>query len=317
MNTDHRFSHCRIMNFTGRGNQTRTTKVRCTAAWASEIHDEMLYLSVFNIFLSITVVLGNILILVALRKVSSLHSPSKLLFRCLASTDLCVGLITEPLGVVYRMSLTHGQWNLCRYVLVSSIIAGYNLSSVSLLTTSAISVHRLLALLLGLRYRQVVTLKRTYVIVGMIWFISTVASISYLLNRAISFWFSLILISLCLVTSIASYTKIFLKLRHPQIHVQGHAQLEQPGQMNLLNTERYRKQGHPTDRFGKSSVRKTFNPFWFSWDNCHLELSWYEKFNVCCFRIVKIVIFGTEKRSTMIFGKARRPKVFGTGQKNP
>ena len=133
------------------------------------------------------------------------------------------------------------QWNLCRYVLVSNIIAGYDLSSVSLLTTSAISVDRLLALLLGLRYRQVVTLKRTYVIVVMIWFTSTVASISYLLNRGITFWFSLILISLCLVTSIASYTKIFLKLRHPQIHVQGHAQLEQPGQINPLNIERYRK----------------------------------------------------------------------------
>ena len=229
------------MNITGRGNQTRTTKVRCTAAWASGIHEELIYLSLFNIFLSITAVLGNILILVALRKVSSLHSPSKLLFRCLATTDLCVGIITEPLGVVYWMSLTHGQWHLCRYVLVSRIIAGYNLSSVSLLTASAISVDRLLALLLGLRYRQVVTLKRTYVIVVMFWFISTVASISYLLNRAITFWYSPILISLCLVTSIASYTKIFLKLRHPQIHVQGHAQLEKPGQINPLNIERYRK----------------------------------------------------------------------------
>ena len=102
-------------------------------------------------------------------------------------------------------------------------------------------MDRLLALLLGLRNRQVVTLRRTYVIVVMIWFISTVASTSYLLNRAIAFWYSLILISLCLVTSIASYTKVFLKLRHPQIHVQGHAQLEQPGQINLLNIERYRK----------------------------------------------------------------------------
>ena len=230
------------MNFTGRGNQTQTfLQVRCRAALTSGIHEELIYLSAFNIFLSISAVLGNILILVALRKVSFLHPPSKLLFRCLATTDLCVGLITEPLGVVNRMSLIHGQWNLCRYVLVSSIITGYNLSLVSLLTASAISVDRLLALLLGLRYRQVVTLKRTYVIVVMIWFISSVACTSSLLNRAITFWFSLILISLCLVTSIASYTNIFLKLRHPQIHVQGHAQLEQPGQINPLNIERYRK----------------------------------------------------------------------------
>ena len=229
------------MNFTSRGNQTRTIQVRCTAAWASGILEELIYLSAFNIFLSITAVLGNVLILVALRKVSSLHPPSKLLFRCLATTDLCVGLITEPLSVVYWMSLTHGQWKLCRYALVSSIIAGYNLSSVSLLTASAISVDRLLALLLGLRYRQVVTLKRTYVIAVMIWFISTMPSISYLLNRPIIFWCSLILISLSLVTSIASYTKIFVKLRRHRTQVHGHVQQEQPSQPVPLNIERYRK----------------------------------------------------------------------------
>jgi len=73
-----------------------------------------IYLSAFNIFLSITAVLGNILILDALRKVSSLHPLSKLLFRCLAKTDLYVGLTVEPFSVVYWMSLTHGQYTLCR-----------------------------------------------------------------------------------------------------------------------------------------------------------------------------------------------------------
>ena len=33
--------------------------------------------------------------------------------------------------------------------------------------------------------------------------------------------------------------------------------------------------------------------------------------NVCCVRIVKNVVLGTEKRSAIIFGKAIRPKVFG------
>ena len=105
-----------------------------------------MYLSVFNIFLSITTVLGNILILVALSKVSSLHPPSRLLFRCLATTDLCVGLITKPLSVVYWMSLTHAcaLWKLCRYALVSSVFAGYILSSVSSFIASAISVDRLM-----------------------------------------------------------------------------------------------------------------------------------------------------------------------------
>ena len=146
------------MNFVGGGNQTQTgLQLPCLATWASEIHEELIYLSAFNIFLSITAVLGNIVILVALLKMSSLHPPSKLLFRCLATTDLCVGLITEPLCVVSWMSVAHAQWKLRRYAVVSTVIAGYIFSSVSLLTASTVSVDRLLALLLGLRYRQVVT----------------------------------------------------------------------------------------------------------------------------------------------------------------
>ena len=230
------------MNFTGEKKETQTVlQLRCSATWANEIHEELKYLSAFHIFRSITAVLGNILILVALRRVSSLHPPSKLLFRCLATTDLCVGLIAEPVTVVSWMSVAHAQWKLCRYSLVSGVIVGYILSSVSLLTASAISVDRLLALLLGLRYRQVVTLRRTYVIVVIFWIMSAVASILYLLNRLIPIWYGYILIPLCLVTSIASYTKIFLKLRQHQTEVQGHVQQEQPSQPVPLNMERYRK----------------------------------------------------------------------------
>ena len=225
-----------ITNFTAEGKQTETfQQLRYSASWASGIHEKLIYLSAFNIFLSITAVLGNTLILVALRKVSSLHPPSKVLFTCLATTDLSVDLITEPLSVVYWIFLTHEEWNLCRYTLASLVIAGYTLCSVSLLTATAISVDRFLALLLGLRYRQVVTLKRTYVIVVIVWVMCAVSFKSpykHLLRPDT--------IPLCLVTSIASYTKIFVKLRHHQTQVQGHEQ-EQPNQINPLNIARYRK----------------------------------------------------------------------------
>ena len=160
------------MNFTGGGKQNEAVSlVPCSFTWARGIQGGLIYLSAFNIFLSITAVLGNILILVALRKVSSLQPPSKLLLRCLATTDLCVGLISEPLSVVYWMSLDHEQWNLCYYSYISLFIFSYTLCSVSLLTMTAIAVDRLLALLLGLRYRQVVTLKRTYLIIAIFWII--------------------------------------------------------------------------------------------------------------------------------------------------
>ena len=238
------FSPCRIMNFTGGGKQNEAVslQVLCSFTWARGKHEELICLSAINIFLSITAVLGNILILVALRKVSSIHSPSKLLFRCLATTDLCVGLITEPLSVVYWMSLAYKKFNLCYYSYIPFFIVSYTLCSVSLLTMSAIGVDRLLALLLGLRYRQIVTLKRTYLIIAIFWIMSAVPSILFPWNHLVTLWYGYLVIPLCLVTSIASYTKIFLKLRHHhQIQKQRHVQQEQPSQPVLLNIERYRK----------------------------------------------------------------------------
>jgi hypothetical protein len=79
-------------NFTGDEKQKKLQQIYCSADFAEEIHNQLRSLSVINIFLSITAFLGNTLILVALRKESSLNLPSKLLLRSLAATDLCVGL---------------------------------------------------------------------------------------------------------------------------------------------------------------------------------------------------------------------------------
>ena len=120
-----------------------------------------------------------------------------------------------------------------------AFIAGYILGPVSLLTLTAINVDRLLALSLGLRYRQVVTLKRTSVIVTIFWTVSIVAVTMFLQNYLIPLWYSYICVLFCLVTSIFSYTKIFNALRQHQTQVQDHDQ--QPSQASPLNIARYRE----------------------------------------------------------------------------
>ena len=66
-----------------------------------ELKQQSISFSAVNILLSITGILGNCLILVALLKESSLHPPSKLLYRCLATTDLLVGLVNHPFYTTY------------------------------------------------------------------------------------------------------------------------------------------------------------------------------------------------------------------------
>ena len=122
---------------------------------------------------------GERLILVALHKETSLHPPSKLLYRNLAITDLCVGIIVEPLAVTYFTSVVKEKWYICYYAYLAENLLGYTLCSESLLTLTAISVDRLLALPLGLRYRQIVTFKRTCITAFGFWILSIECSPSY------------------------------------------------------------------------------------------------------------------------------------------
>lgn len=211
----------------------------CSAGLTSRLHFQLTCLSVINALLSVTAVLGNTIILFALNRESSLHSPSKLLFRCLATADLCAGLIAEPLTVAFWISFLHGRRKICRYTLMS-LGAGYTLISVSLCTLTAISVDRLLALVLGLRYRQVVTMKRTYAVVAVFWVGATAGTTTFFWDYRVTFWGGYMTISLFLLMSTASYSKIFLILRRRKTQVQDRNK-RGPCQGTTVNLMRYRK----------------------------------------------------------------------------
>ena len=221
-------------------NQTSLGDLFCEAG-VIETHQKII-VSTINIPLSITAFLGNILIIVALQKPSRyLHPPSKLLFGCLATTDLCVGLITQPLHVIYLMST--GHHDLCRFVGILSITIGLILGASSLFTLTAISVDRLLVLMLGLRYKYFVTLKRVWVVTATLWLCSTAIAMTFFLSLRITAIITGVVVSLCTVTATFCYTKIYSILRHYQTAVQDHVHQGQPngGAGISINMARYRK----------------------------------------------------------------------------
>ena len=236
---DNRRKVMEMKNFTGGENLQTYAELYCSVEITGEVHGQLIFLSVINIFLSITAFLGNTLILVALHKDTSIHPPSKLLYGNLAITDLCVGIIVEPLKVAHWTSVVNKRWDICYYTYLTAHFAGVTLCSVSLITLTAISVDRLLALLLGFRYRQVLTLKRTCLIAIGGWIVSIVGSSTSFLNLLIVSLYNYIASAFCLVTTICAYTKIFMSLRHNQIHGQNH--VPQSSQANTLNIARYRK----------------------------------------------------------------------------
>ena len=199
----------------------------CSKKFTGEVHKVLSLLSVLNIFLSITAFLGNTLILVALHEEASLHplSTSKLLYRNLAISDLCVGVILEPTAITYLLSVINEKWEICYYASVINHVAANLLCALSLYTVIAISVDRPLALLLRLRYRQVITLKRTCLSVIVIWIMCVFGTSSYFWSHSFTSWWVLIGTGRCQFTSVFSYTKLFCTLRHNQIHIQHHGSL--------------------------------------------------------------------------------------------
>ena len=116
------------------------------------------------------------------------------------------------------------------------------LCGLSVATTTAISVDRLLALLLGIRYRHVVTLRRVRVGITCFWLIAPLRGWIWVKRIDISNKVSSVLLILYLVTSIFCYTRIHMKLRHQQAQVQNNVPHAQQNAEGIpLNIARYKK----------------------------------------------------------------------------
>ena len=211
----------------------------CSKKLIREAKNQVIYLSVIYIFLGITTIVGNTLILIALHKNTSLHQPSKVLLRNLVASDLCIGFVQLLYGVL-GISILQGWWQICHHLFIVNNIAASISITVSLWTITAISVDRLLALLLKLRYRQVVTIRKVYAVAMASWIIG--------ISTATLWFFSLLAwkvlagtnIAVCLITSAYCYTRTFLRLRHQ--HTQVLNNLRQPeNQASRIDEIRYRK----------------------------------------------------------------------------
>ena len=233
-----------MANITGDGNFTRKLNQALNSSLLSSLPAGVIEIfSALNTFLSITASIGNVLIFIALHKVTSIYPPTKLFFRCLAVTDLGVGLLAQPLYVTFMLTFfTNMSVNARRSILYTTRFSSWILCGVSILTTATISVDRLLALLLGLRYRHVVTLRRVRVVIICFWLVGAFFGSMIMFRFAIALKASTALLLVLLVISISCYTRIFFKLRHQEAQVRDHVpQGRANGGGNSLNIARYKK----------------------------------------------------------------------------
>ena len=162
-------------------------------------------------------ILGNGLVLTAVIRTPSIHSPSMNFLCSLAVSDLLVGLLVQPLYIA----------NTLTDIYVLKLLAGmmaFFVCGISLDLVTAISMDRLIALLSHLRYPIVVTKSRVRNTVLTIWLIRGLSSGFYLWKRRECHLMAAVTTVICLMISTFSYIKIYRIVRHhqSQIHVQQH-----------------------------------------------------------------------------------------------
>ena len=190
-----------------------------------------------NVILCFTTVMGNTAFLITIRK-TSLHSVAKILLTSLAVSDLAVGLVAYPLFIAIMLSESITTVGILFNVL------GPFLATASFFTITVITVDRLLALQLHLRYEAVVTSSRVTLVVVFIWVFSVICSCTLMFSSELYFIvLSTVIISL-LTGNFVVYLKIYLIVRRHQRHIQ--QQQPQANNEIIFSVKRFKKSAFNT-----------------------------------------------------------------------
>lgn len=174
---------------------------------------------ILNAVLVVPTTVGNLLVLVVIWRTQSLHSPSNFLLASLAVSDLGVGLVANPLFVIYYAAiLTQNASVFCIITKVLNIVA-IVLSSASLATATAASVDRYLAITLHLRYQETVSNRRVMAVVLAIWAIGGTQGVIQAAKirsgeKRLHLYLAITFIALSIATTSLAYLKIYRVVRH-------------------------------------------------------------------------------------------------------
>ena len=135
--------------------------------------------SVFNIFLTYTAFMLNIVTIYAIYKTSTMPNTLKTLLLSLACSDVAVGLFSQPLYTVFLINWLRLDNPGCNTQQVRTISSNL-FSAASFLGVVAVSVDRFLAVHLHLRYQELVTHKRVVVVMISKWVCSAFISVMIL-----------------------------------------------------------------------------------------------------------------------------------------
>ena len=135
---------------------------------------------VLNFGFSLVATLGNLLVIRALMKTSTIPATVKKLFLSLAFSDLAVGLLPQLMtaiisAVMLKMASSGDDLAFfCPTVLIVLLYFQYLLAAASVMNITVIAFDRVLAVSLHLRYQELVTPIRVTIVLVSLWLTSCV-----------------------------------------------------------------------------------------------------------------------------------------------
>lgn len=138
----------------------------------------MVIMTVSNFFFALVATIGNLLVITAIWKASSMLPNIKKLLLNLALSDLAVGSLAQLMfgiiiAIISRKAVEGASIDfLCPTILTVCYFVLNLLGVVSFLTVTAMAVDRLLAISLHLRYQELVTPRRVELSLVILWLIS-------------------------------------------------------------------------------------------------------------------------------------------------
>ena len=201
-------------------------------------------LCVLHLLLSFMATFGNLLVIHAMWKASSIPATLRPLFLSLAFSDLAIGSCVEPafaaiLAVILHLAAKENfdLGPLCPSVTVS-VFAAYSLLGVSFFTIAAIALDRLLAVFLHLRYQQLVTERRVAIGLVCLWLMSGLSTLAFMSIPSYNDLVALVFQAAGLLVISVAYFRIYKVVRYHQNQIQCQLQVQNDG---ALEAARVRK----------------------------------------------------------------------------
>ena len=201
-------------------------------------------LCVLHLLLSFMATFGNLLVIHAMWKASSIPATIRPWFLSLAFSDLVIGSCVQPAFAAILAEILHlaakenfDFGRLCPSVTVS-VFAAYSLLGVSFFTVAAIALDRLLAVFLHLRYQQLVTERRVDISLVCLWLMSGLSTFAFMSLPSHNDLVALLFQAAGLLVISVAYFRIYKVVRYHQHQIQCQLQVHNDGAMEAARVRK-------------------------------------------------------------------------------